>query len=340
MTPTDPPRAASLPAAEGVIGHLRHTWAVVRLLRTWRRHYQRLDDSLRDAVQVRDVRLAELGDAGYAVRDQLPDEVAAFAGTLDDMTAEQARADERLQGAGIDQAAAEAARTEALAQREGELRGARAALAGPERQLAELDARLDALDREATARKGQRAAALDQIDALDPGRAEDEGLRARHEAQRGQLLAKIEAWDADERTQAEQRQALAPSRAELQAAVEGLGEQFSAAKDAYREARQAHDTRVEAAKAAVVAAQNALDAVTARRRAVAIDLARAVLQQDGLELPGRATAEEAVARIEAIRTERAALDAEWASFDGSAARRTGFAIGGILVALLILWIAI
>lgn len=340
MSSPDPPRAARLPAAEGVIGHLRHTWAVVRQLRSWRRQYQALDDQLREAVQVRDLRLVELGEAAYSARAQLSGEVADFANTLDDLAAEQSKAEGGVQNAGIELAAAEADRTEVLAKREAELRAARAAVIEPQRRLGEMDARLDAIDRGMAARKGERAAARAQIERLDPDTAADEEERAQRASDRAELEEQITKWDDEDVAQTAERRDLAGPRAALHETVERLSEAFGAAKDAYREARQAHDTRVDAAKASVAAAENQLETITGRRRAVATDLARAILQQTDLSLPGRPEAEAAVERIEAIRAERTTLDVEWEAFDGSAARRTGLCIAGLLVALIVLWIVL
>lgn len=347
MPPAEqPPRAASLPAADGVFGHLRHTWAVIGILRTWRRQYQALDDALRDAVQVRDLRLAELGEAAYAVRAELQGELIAFTTTLDDLTGEQQRAEEGVQRAGIDHAAAEAERTETLGRHGAEVKAARSALTDPERRLAEMDARIDALERDAAARAGQRTLALERLERLTaslaapPGPTTDDTERDRMERERAEVQARIDSFDAATRTATEQRATLIGPRDSLREEVERLSAALTAAKDAHREARRALDAKVEATKASVHAAENQLQTATARRRAVAIDLARAILQQPGLSMPGRPAAEAAIEEIDQLRTARAAIDTEWSAFDGSAARRTGLAIGGILVALIVLWIAL
>jgi chromosome segregation ATPase len=325
-------RAARLPAADGPIGHLRHSWAAIKLLRTWRAEYQALDDALREAVVQRDQRLAELGEAGYAAREQLDGEVAEFARTLDELAVEVEAVDAKLQAAQDAHDAAEQARRHGRLEHEKAVSAARDALQGPARHLAELVAQEETYQRTSSKRAAQTEALRDQLADLED--------IAETAAERERLRSRLETLQADAQQAKDLYAALRADLKPARAAVEAQQAQVDAALNTQREALLTLDAAVEKAQAAVRAQENARATQLARRKAVTIDLARAILQLSPLDVPERAPAEAAVQAITTLRTDRARLDAERDAFDGGALRRTAWSIGGVLLLLVVLWIAL
>lgn len=328
---SDPPasRAAGLPAAKGPIGHLRYTWAAVKLLRTWRGEYQDLDDALREAVGRRDQRLADLGEAGYAARAELDGEVGAFADTLDDLATTLSAIESRVQARQDTLSDAEQARRHGQSEHAQAVSAARDALQGPSRTLADLTSQEETYQESSSRRAAQTERLRDQLADMASDAPERDRLTARLDA----LTAEAQQAQGQYATL---RAALKPARAAVAAQQTAL----EAALNAQREAQLALDTAVERAQAEVRAEENARSTQLARRKAVTIDLARAILQHSTIALPERPPAEEAMQAIATLRAQRARLDAERAAFDGGALRRTAGVIGGLLLLLLILWIAL
>ena len=335
--------AAGLPPADGLIGHLRHTWAAIGLIRAWRAQYQQLDDALRDAVIRRDQRLFELGEAAFIVRATLNGEIGAFALTVDELDVEVSATQAAVR-------AAEAALSEARSARDAQLDAckaavdaARGALNLPERALGARVVRRDTLEREVAAlgaRQGEARARHARLDAQMAALPEDDPDRAALATQVEQVIASTATLATRSAEVRAEHARLVEEVAPLHAKVDQLSAAHAAALDAQRTARQAGDAAVKAAEAELVTCTNGHEQRGRRRRAVIIDLARAVLRAPDVALPERPAAEEAVAAIVTLRDARRAIDAERAAYNGSAARRTAVGVGVVLVGLIILWIAL
>lgn len=336
-----------MPPAQGVLGHLRHTWAAIGLMRAWRARYQQLDDALRDAVIRRDQQLADLGEAAYMLRADLDGEVEEFARTIDDLEGEVDAAQAAIRQADVALADARRRRAEALDARKAAVNAARDALTLPERDLGARVVRRDTLAREVEAlgtRQGEARARQSRLEERLARLPEDDEDRPALIAQVEQARASIDALGARGAEVRVEHAAVVEELAPLQAQVDRLTAVHTEALDALRAARQAGDAAVKAAEAEAQACANRHEQRVRRRKAVIVDLARALLQSPNAlpqaPLPERQAAQEAVAAITTLRDARRVVDAERQAYDGSAARRTAIGLGAVMLALIVLWIMV
>lgn len=340
--PAPPPHVASaadLPAARGLVGHLQHTRAAVRLLWAWRRQLQDLDEALRDAVERRDARVAALGETTAAL-DPAPPALAGYFDTLQALASEAATATTEREAEAATLAALEQTCRDRLAEEDQRVDAAREVLSPLERRLRELRGRQTELEQAAADRatqrrnqevRGTRIRERLEDATLEP--AQREALEAEGDAVAGRLAALAEGAGADEAALAELAGPVAALRAEVATAADAL----EAARESRRQARLDADERLARQRAVLRAAENAEQALTRRRQAVFVDLGLATLEQPDLDVPGRAAAAGALEHLDRLREARSRLDHERAALDRSAMYRTFLGAGGVVVALLFLW---
>ncbi|MGK0357771.1 MAG: hypothetical protein ACI9U2_000048 [Bradymonadia bacterium] len=312
-------------------------------MRAWRSRYQHLDDALRDAVIRRDQRLVELGEAAFLMRADLDSETEAFAQTVDDLEVDVSAAQVAVREAETALSDARHARAARLEACKSAVDVARNALVLPERDLSSRVVRRDTLEREVEGvgvRQGEARARCVRLDDRLARLSDDDEERGPIVAQREQAIATIEALGVRGGEVRVEHAAALVELAPLQAKVDVLVATHSEALDALRAGRQAGDAAVKAGEAEQQAGVNRHEQRVRRRKAVIVDLARAVLRVPDVALPERQAAEEAIVAIETLRNARSVIDAERQAYDGSAARRTAYGVGGLLLALIILWIAL
>lgn len=340
---TAEPARPGLPPPDGVVGHLRYSFAALRLMAAWRRRYRQLDTELRAAVRHRDDALARVGDAALAgTAAGGPDPVSRFADTLSSLAGEQVDATARVDDLRVELAAQEDAQRERLAAIDQEIADLRARMAPLEEDLAARRRRLGELERRAA----------DQAEQVRNLEARRQHLEARQEAPDPATTGERARQQEELRTLGERLEALATETAARQAditaqrePVEVLREQVAAHEEQLREVRrkrvaaqQETDAALAEVRTRIADGEQQVAGLADRRRAVLMDLGREVLrlQHEGVPDDVRGEALEALSAIQRLREERAALDEERARFDGGPLRRTTLALLGVVVLLVIL----
>lgn len=288
---------------------------------------------------LRDEQLAALGRAAASVDAPA---LSGFRQTLEAVEAEAADAVVRREAAAQALAVGEAEARDTQEQHDRLVEVAREALAPLERRLRELRTRQEALEQAASTRAGQRRNLETRLvrlqEKLADASLEAEGRRALTDEQADASARLVELEQAalqDEPALAELAEPVAAVRAQVAQAALAL----EAARDGRRSARMATEARLAELAAALRGAQNHEEALTRRRQAVWVDLGHASLERPEIELAGRQEATAALEQIEQIRTTRTRLERDRAELDRGPMHRTLLAVGGGLLALLLIWAA-
>ncbi|MCA9538952.1 MAG: hypothetical protein KC620_08685 [Myxococcales bacterium] len=333
------PSSLELPPPRGILGHLRHTWSALRLLRAWRRRLSAIDQTLRETVRQRDEALADLGRttlerAGGPA--SATGRLAEYAATLAALDQERTTAETEREGRAAELAAAEAERAARLAEFDAELRGIEREQAPLEAALAEHKHRGESLERHLTALRNQKRA-LDARAAEDADEEETDSPEDA-EAERAELQSRREALDAQLEAHTTDRAALEASTHEVESQLAELTRRRSDVREARQGARETADAQVADHQKALSEITEQLEHLDGRRRAALVDLGREALQaEDAADTsPARRRARATLDEIAALRRERKTMLARRDAFDTGPMRRTLLALAALLGGLLLL----